>query len=947
MCIRNLFKCLISFCLVCFQFNLFSQDKNHLEEFKIKREEHYEFVQKPKLFLDGDSVTIEFTTKNFCDVTIAIEDEAGNIVCHFANGILGVNAPLPFQKNSKHQKIVWDGKNDSGVYLNNKADLLVRVSLGLKAQYEKPLFWEPKKRISQVIPQIKACEEGVLVFEGFGTDHLRLYDREGNYVRTIYPFPNAKLNEVQGLDWHIYPQDGNKIPLKKGTQESTLLTSGTTGVVFNSYKLGNGVGAFAMDVRGKHIALSGLRLNRLATDGSSGGKNIYGPAVYSFKKPGEKNKILESDWVPATSIAFSPDSKWLYLTGYSWADVGCHPGVMKMEYDGDKSPEIFVGAMELAKSGVEEGQFKCATSVDCDNEGRVYVTDFMNDRIQIFSPEGKLLKIINTPKPALIRIHRKTNEIYCFSWGMMNQLMSPPAYGSPKVKPTLIVFGAFANPKKINEIALPIPEQFSYVLGHGAARWPILYTAEIDSWATPTTIWLGKEAVNNQTFGVASGNGGQTQGYTGRGIQVFKINKDKLEKISDFGEDALKSVIRTTPPIYLAQKLYVNPKNHKLYVAEGDIDVGKSTNELLEIDPESGKINLIKLPFPAEEICFDLEGLIYIRTHTEVARFDPNGWRDVPWDYGEERDSLAGTKIEAHSVLVLPAEKPVTFHQNGMWINAKGHLSVSCTNYRVPFKKPIEGNVGLPANKGADKKYLPQMYPGRTRWNEIHVWDKHGKMIFEDAIPGLHIHEGLAIDKNDNLFVMASVNRTGYFNPLMGTLIKAVPKQAKIYTEGAEIPMSEDNKPKRLHDMKNTWIEKNEWLYGGVGFMGQNFSAPINCDCCRTRFTLDLFGRSFAPEVGHHSVAVLDTNGNLITRIGQYGNEMDGKPLVPHPNLKNAPSIGGDEVALFYGAYLATDSDRRLFIADSGNNRIVSVKLGYFIDEKLLLKDIINREKKD
>ena len=338
--------------------------------------------------------------------------------------------------------------------------------------------------------------------------------------------------------------------------------------------------------------------------------------------------------------------------------------------------------------------------------------------------------------------------------------------------------------------------------------------------------------------------------------------------------------------------------------------------------------------------------MIYLRTHTEVARFDPNGWRDVPWDYGEERSSLAGAKIDAHSVIVLPAEKPVTFHQNGMWINPKGHLSISCTSYMIEYKKNISENAGLPKTKGAGGKYLPQLYPGRARWNEIHVWDKHGKIIYEDALPGLHIHEGLAIDKNDNLYAMASANRTGYFNPLMGTLIKAAPKKAMLYTDGTELQMSGDAKPKRPQEMKSTWIDKNEWLYGGVGFMGQNFPAPTTCDCCRTRFTLDLFDRSFAPEVGHHSVAVLDTSGNLILRIGQYGNESDGKPLVPNPLIKNPPSIGGDEVAIFYGAYLATDSDKRLFIADIGNSRITSVKLGYFLDEKIKLKDLNVESKK-
>ena len=87
---------------------------------------------------------------------------------------------------------------------------------------------------------------------------------------------------------------------------------------------------------------------------------------------------------------------------------------------------------------------------------------------------------------------------------------------------------------------------------------------------------------------------------------------------------------------------------------------------------------------------------------------------------------------------------------------------------------------------------------------------------------------------------------------------------------------------------------------------------------------------------------MLDSEGNLILRLGQYGNIDDGKPLTAtrHSPLATCHSIGGDEVALFHGAYLATHTDKRLFIADPGNGRILSVKLGYHSEEKVPLKNI-------
>jgi len=121
---------------------------------------------------------------------------------------------------------------------------------------------------------------------------------------------------------------------------------------------------------------------------------------------------------------------------------------------------------------------------------------------------------------------------------------------------------------------------------------------------------------------------------------------------------------------------------------------------------------------------------------------------------------------------------------------------------------------------------------------------------------------------------------------------------------------------------------------------------------------LDYFARSFAPEPDQYSVAVLDSSGNLILRIGQYGNVDDGRPCgTPWQNAQkrsaaslpgeppNQRSIGGDEVGLFHPCFVAAHTDRRLFIADIGNARIVSVKLGYHTEKTVALKDAPDTEK--
>jgi hypothetical protein len=344
-----------------------------------------------------------------------------------------------------------------------------------------------------------------------------------------------------------------------------------------------------------------------------------------------------------------------------------------------------------------------------------------------------------------------------------------------------------------------------------------------------------------------------------------------------------------------------------------------------------------------------------------IVRYDPVSWREIPWDYGEEREKVGfdgfGPKIMG--ALVTPGHRSPSFwHMGGLWVSPRGHLVVHCPN-SAEIGKAIPGGSkpemrGFQAAHAAGKPYTPTIYPGRPRYSELHIWDAHGKLLMDDAFPGIGHLDGLAIDRDDNVYVMASVIRQvngKSYDPALGddhteTLIKVRPKQAKVISQGAApgvpVTLGEGAGEKRPLDIAGfsvgpAWVKGAEWMYGGVGINGENNGG---CCCASTRFALDYFGRSFAPEIRHFSVAVLDTNGNLILRVGRYGNVDDGKPLDPKGGPPNTRSIGGDETSLIHAAYVATHTDRRLFIADIGNARIASVKLGYHVEERVALKDV-------
>jgi len=245
--------------------------------------------------------------------------------------------------------------------------------------------------------------------------------------------------------------------------------------------------------------------------------------------------------------------------------------------------------------------------------------------------------------------------------------------------------------------------------------------------------------------------------------------------------------------------------------------------------------------------------------------------------------------------------------QGGMSVSPQGLLAAM---YRV--------GTGRQADRLNAASLTP--YPGRPepRWDTlaIAIWDGFGKLLTADAVPAVEFSDGIALDRDLNLTVMAHraarVGGKPYF-------LKTTASVVKFLRETDKYPAP----------------PKDAWQYGGVGF-----AKPPHCSCYHSRFAQDCFGRSFAPEQDIFGVAVLDAAGNLILRVGKYGNVDDGQPLAAEGGPAKPRPVGGDEVALFQANYVGVHSDRRLFIADAGNGRIVSVKLGYHTEERMALKEI-------
>jgi hypothetical protein len=228
--------------------------------------------------------------------------------------------------------------------------------------------------------------------------------------------------------------------------------------------------------------------------------------------------------------------------------------------------------------------------------------------------------------------------------------------------------------------------------------------------------------------------------------------------LGDFSADALKTLGKSRLPSFWRQRLYVNPRTGLLYLAEGHSGaLGKMFREIVEIAPETGRSRLIQIPFDAEDMAFDANGLLCMRDYLVVGRYEFDSWREVPWDYGEQRDNVTANphsdRRTAKLSSVIPLYSGTALQKGGLCVSAKGNLVVSCyVTKDVPApveqrtdEKPVslDGNPTRHTPKENEKDwptgnlYVPRFYPGRYYWGEVHVYDRRGQVLYDDAVPGI------------------------------------------------------------------------------------------------------------------------------------------------------------------------------------------------------------------
>ncbi|MFH1762122.1 MAG: hypothetical protein ABIA63_13570, partial [bacterium] len=173
-----------------------------------------DFTGTPTVQQSGDSLKIQFKVTEFTDVGISVLDTQGQVLKTLTSGLLGANAPSPFQKDSTSQTIYWDWKDNHGNPVPKSTQVVVNIGLGLNPEFDFNFGWTGQRYGN--VHGIETDNTGNLyvTYTREITEHgpmcfIKVFDRDGKYIRTILPLSNNVSST--GLNMLVL-KDGKKVP---------------------------------------------------------------------------------------------------------------------------------------------------------------------------------------------------------------------------------------------------------------------------------------------------------------------------------------------------------------------------------------------------------------------------------------------------------------------------------------------------------------------------------------------------------------------------------------------------------------------------------------------------------------------------------------------------------------------------------------------------------------
>jgi len=856
------------------------------------------FTVPPAAVRAGENVSITFTVSAETDVEVAVLNAKSEVVRHLAAGRLGANAPAPFTKGSLAQEIAWDGRNDDGELAAGRP-FVVEVGIGSKPTLDRYLGWD-SRAMSAGIAGLTVDNRGrlfaLLSDIGSGRSEVRVLDRAGRYLRTIMPYPANTPRQRTAPIGHL-EINGERLPAVFNAHGQNLhpLMSGLKKQHMVVHPSGHLLCASAVGTWAEHGPPRYL-LALHTQGGAPEGVGFVGPQI--CRPRGFMGGAGERAAIALDSIATSPDGDWIYLTTNinSWAYKKLrHHAVFRLKWTDKKPGEPFLGAKE---PGDDDAHFNDPQGVATDPKGNLYVCDRGNNRVMLFSAEGKLLGQFPVEHPQQIAIHPKSGEMY---------ILCRKAGRSYKHPGTRLL--------KLSPWRQSAPRELARLERGGL----VIELFALDATASPPKLWAALYSGWNRP--------------------------DRLVPILDKGREfQIGEPVNNPNGLDYPMFISVDAPRRRLYVTHyrGRID-------RIDLKTDGVTTGFLK----GNEVVADRQGNLYVTRGWKLLleRLDPAG-KPLPWPAtGTNRLGPWPMGTDSRDQALWARSKGPNVGDRGHVIAPNGDLYVIVMSQYGVGRLDVYGPDGALKREGLIRNIIHgasglavdragNIYLG------VNIKPLKGAIYpfgFDDHAPTrawVWWHSGR--------YPWRRLDReTGrpwcypYYNAYLyhwGAVLKFSPKGGRFWQWSTDKrkPAPAPKLPPEAVRYRTGYLNQSAavegalWRVGGLGPVpssGLNWGDP-SCTCWNARLAVDDYGRVFVPDPFRFSVEMLDTNGNHIARIGRYGNADSAGPrsAVPEP-----------AIAFGWPAFVAAGGGK-VYVSDCVNRRVAMVRFEHAANAACAIK---------
>ena len=745
-----------------------------------------------------------------------------------------------------------------------------------------------------------------------GVGEVRIFDRSGEYLRTIMPFnPTLPYSSVRDICDEVAREGGTELTVPKFD-----LSWGETSFYGSFWDCQKKI-ALAPD---GDLIISDLykgRLLRMGTDGSLPEEGWN--SGYAVHNSGGRGSAIVN-YLPFDSLRypyfhFGPDGSLYVSGGQSSFEAKYHHynlegGVNKPNYhfpvEGERSGTVWKLGLkpgpEVEKLGVVGG-FKEASGIVVDGE-HIIVADAGNNRLRVCTLDGKEVASIT----------------HYMDKGKKQPILDPTALAMDSDKCLYVLIGSEARPKDLKtegsirfvQEALqsrafePLPPPRKVIklqswnapelLAKSAPVHTYVMQIAVDDGVSPPLVW------------VANGDGpGSLQQLSGADLSLNAQWQDDGDTLSNPRQDSGLPILNIDPEtghVYVEDDArYRHKKFGTVYRLDQQGNILKTWDPYFIDIEESGLIspwgatNLERgFPHPEEPLFLDSvfgkDGRIYRWRLSDdgvsILRFDRAG-NPVPF-----------SSTGSHELLVDPFPIKGRFYK-------KAHLRKNWTCWWDVYSGmeiDSKGNIYY-ANKQDRYVESGMMLPNYALYRQLDVYDSTGKLK-QKALLDLTSVKGIQVDKQGYLYIVHI--------PADGS---AFPKRVD-YAD-ARAPKRWPMRPFAMTKFSPTGKEIWSQPWDGNSGMGMIPPNP-HCICSTHRVNQALDDKGYIYMATKHSIQVVDTKtGKVVGEFGTYGNvDCKGKDSAyPNPELPFGTISS-----------LAVWKDK-LFVLDVLNRRLVKLNITY------------------